>query len=270
MARGDLPADGELQLGPVRLPPGRRIVPWEEPGPPVAWVTHGPVPQPGPVWSALSGLHAETGLVPVLLAADEAEHDFFFALPGELAGIDRVDPAQLLAQRWADWMAVDEDDDEDEDEWPPGTAPDGAHPFPGLAPASGSRLIDAERDRALDALPAAHVGLVPAARPADVPAVVGWTTFDDPSYPDDIRNAVWIGAVLCSWADRFGARLLRVGPGAEITLLVDRPPRTTDAAARIAAEHCAFCDECAGLGLRTVPQVAQAILDAPTWTFWWD
>ena len=29
MARGDLPADGELQLGPVQLPPGRRIVPWE-------------------------------------------------------------------------------------------------------------------------------------------------------------------------------------------------------------------------------------------------
>ena len=29
MGRGDLPADGEPRLGPVQLPPGRRIVPWE-------------------------------------------------------------------------------------------------------------------------------------------------------------------------------------------------------------------------------------------------
>ena len=159
--------------------------------------------------------------------------------------------------------------------WPPAADPatsddDPEPPFPGLAPSSGTSLSAAERDSALGALPPARIALVPAARPADVLAVVGWSTFDDPSYPDDIRNAVWIGSVLRSWEDRFGARLLTAGPGAEITLLVQRPPRTWAAAGQIAAEHCAFCDECAGRGLRLVPEVASAILDAPTWTFWWD
>jgi Domain of unknown function (DUF4253) len=172
-----------------------------------------------------------------------------------------------LDRRNAGWLPAEDtapDDDEDE----PSGVP--AHPFPGLAPPSGSRLTSAERDAALGARPAARIGLVPAARPADVLAVVGWTVFDDPSYADGLRNAVWIGSVLRSWEDRFGARLLQIGPGAEIRLLVDRPPRTAEAATQIAAEHCAFCDENAGLGLRSVPEIAAAILDAPIWTFWWD
>jgi Domain of unknown function (DUF4253) len=46
--------------------------------------------------------------------------------------------------------------------------------------------------------------------------------------------------------------------------------RSQAAAEQIAAEHCAFCDECAGQDLRSVPEVATAILNAPIWTFWWD
>jgi hypothetical protein len=45
---------------------------------------------------------------------------------------------------------------------------------------------------------------------------------------------VWIGSVLRSWEDRFSARLLNVGPGAEIRLLVERPPRTRGTAEKIA------------------------------------
>ena len=73
-----------------------------------------------------------------------------------------------------------------------------------------------------------------------------------------------------AWENRFGARLLAIGPGAEIRLLVHRPPRTIEAAEQIAAEHAAFCTECAGQGLRTVREIAPALLDAPVWTFWWD
>jgi hypothetical protein len=38
MAAGPLPEDGELQLGPVRLPAGRRVTPYDH-DEPVAWVT---------------------------------------------------------------------------------------------------------------------------------------------------------------------------------------------------------------------------------------
>jgi len=61
MAAGVLPGDGELQLGAVRLPAGRRFTPYEHDAP-VAWVTRRPVPDPGLVWSALADLHSETGL----------------------------------------------------------------------------------------------------------------------------------------------------------------------------------------------------------------
>ena len=33
MASGGLRADGELRLGPVQPPPGRRVVPWDGPVP---------------------------------------------------------------------------------------------------------------------------------------------------------------------------------------------------------------------------------------------
>jgi hypothetical protein len=73
-----------------------------------------------------------------------------------------------------------------------------------------------------------------------------------------------------SFEDRFGATLLKLGPGAVRRLLVHRPPRTLEHASRIAAEHSVFCDECAGQGLREALAIAAALIGAPIWTFWWD
>ncbi len=75
--------------------------------------------------------------------------------------------------------------------------------------------------------------------------------------------------MLRSWEDRFGARLLQAG-FAEIRLLAVRPPRTLQAAEHVAAEHCAFCDGCAGKFLRDIPGVAAELLGTPIWTFWRD
>jgi uncharacterized protein DUF4253 len=150
-----------------------------------------------------------------------------------------------------------------------------ARPFPGLAPPADGRLTQAERDAALASLQPARIGLVPARRPADVPATVGWAVFgvDGPSESGPVRwsaNTAWIASVLRSFEDRFGAALLKLGPGAELRLLVERPPRTLEHATKIAAEHSVFCNECAGQGLRTVPDTAAALVGAPVWTFWWD
>ena len=92
---------------------------------------------------------------------------------------------------------------------------------------------------------------------------VGWRTAD--RFPTSLP----IAAVLRSWEARFGARLLDVGPGTQIRLLVERPPRSTEAAQRVAAEHLAFCDERAGQG-HDIPGVAASLVDAPVWTCWWD
>jgi hypothetical protein len=67
MAMGDLPEDGELRLGPVSLPTGRRIVVPGDPGEPVVWATTQAVPDAGRTWQTLSDAQARAGLVPVLL-----------------------------------------------------------------------------------------------------------------------------------------------------------------------------------------------------------
>ena len=231
MATDTLPDEGELRLGAVMLPPGRRIVPQEGPGEPVAWVTTQPVPDPGRVWSALSDAHLETGLVPVVLTDGEKDEDFFFSAPDDLAELDHLDAASVLGVS--------------------------------LAPPEGGKLSMAECQQFLGSLPPAPIGLVPARRPADVLPTVGWRTVD--RFPTSLP----IAAVLRSWEARFGARLLDVGPGAQIRLLVERPPRSAEAAQRVAAEHVAFCDERAGRGRRDVAAIAASLVDAPVWTCWW-
>jgi hypothetical protein len=79
-----------------------------------------------------------------------------------------------------------------------------------------------------------------------------------------------VGAVLRSWEERFGARLLRIGPNADVRLLVERPPRTLEQATLIANEHWAFADEFNGEAPTGLSDVAPAIVGRPFWDFWWD
>jgi hypothetical protein len=247
MAAVGLPADGEISLGPVRLPTGRRVI-GEDAGEPVAWVTEQAISAPGRVWSALREVHAETGLIPVLLDPWDSREDFYFFGDVDPGEIDYMDPLGVLAGRWrnADHME--------------GTKP-------ALAPAEDLRLPAAELLAALDALRPAHIGLVPAARPADVLAAAGWTGFNDLLAQ---RNGVWLGSVLRSFEDRFGAVLLKIGPSGRLQLLVERPPRTLEAARKLAAEHKAFSDELANIGPAPIAEIAAVILNAPVWSFWWD
>jgi hypothetical protein len=81
-------------------------------------------------------------------------------------------------------------------------------------------------------------------------------------------TAVPYAAVLRSWEDRFGARLLRVGL-AEFSVLAQRPPRTLDSARHLAAEHWAFCNEFGGTGLHDVPRITASLMSSPVWTCPW-
>ena len=261
MAADSLPEEGELRLGAVTLPAGRRIVPVEGTGEPVAWVTTQPVPDAGLAWSALSDAQQQTGLVPVLLTDSEKDEGYFFDGPADLAPLDHLDATEVLAGLWERRMPSDEEEDSDQLAAIRGPF---SGQFPGLASGEDTKLSMARLYQALRSLDAAPIGLVPAARPADVLPTVGW------SGSDQFQTPLQIAAILRSWEARFGARLLSVGPGAQIRLLVERPPRTTEAAQAIAAEHFAFCDECAGQGLRDIPRITASLVDAPTWAFWWD
>lgn len=211
-----LPEDGELRLGSLALPAGRRILAVAEE--PVAWATIAEVPDAGRVWAELSQAHAQTGLVP------------FLKLPEYIQ--EQIEPF--------------------------------SRQFPGLAPATDGPQDSITLDGVLGDLPPARIGLVPAARPADILPLIGWFA------SDQLDDALPVAAVLRSWEDRFGATLLEVGYS-KIRLLVRRPPRTAVAARQIAAEQYAFCDERHHAhGRDGVPGITEGLVGAPIWTFWWD
>jgi len=271
MVLADMPADGPVQLGSVQLPMGKRLFGWDDEGPRL-WATSEPVPDAGRVWQALAHMHQDTGLAPILLGfLDEGHHGRPWD-EGELndrcdlASVDQLDASAVLAQSWAD--SLPEEWDEDDLELADMIAPYGQH-FPGLAPRQDQAVTEAELARSLDWLPQARIGLVPAARPADVLALVGYNgTVNRYGTPDQLS------ATLRSWEDRFGAVLVEVGFD-HIRMLSRRPPRTLAHAQAVAAELWAMCDEFwpadkPGTAVRDVGEIADRILDIPIWSLWLD
>ena len=274
MTEGRLPGKGPVRLGRVALPAGRLITGYGGIGY-VAWATVDPVPESGRVWAALSELHPETGLVPVQVDSLDADigrpwNGGDFLEPQDPHEVDRMDVGALLENLWRGSVWADVDDAEAMQRWAPFTLK-----WPGLAAPEPAPLTPAEMQHALDVVlpqirtarretPDARIALVVAGRPADVLAVIGWGRLviraGSPLLP--------LTAVLRSWEERFGARLIDVGNDT-VRLLVERPPRTLEAAQRLAAEQVVLADECID-GARDVSDIAARLVSAPIWTFWWD
>ena len=257
------------------MPAGKRIRAEYGSGEPVAWVSLRPVPDTGRVWAALSGVHQETGLVPFLLSGLDGSarrpwDDQEFDEPADVAELELLDAASVLQEMWegtAYEVGYEDADEEDEDEGVVEMRAPFSKLFPGLAPGEDAALGQDQIDDVLGSLGAARIGLVPADRPADVLPLIGWS-----GAVNREASALPVAAVLRSWEERFGARLLEVG-FAEIRLLVERPPRSFEAAQRLAAEQFAFCDECTlggKVGLSEVSTITAGLVNAPIWGFWWD
>ena len=271
MVGTDVPADGLLRLGSVQLPAGLQLSGWGEDTPRL-WATSEPVPDVGRVWQALTDMHPGTGLVPILLAfLDGGQQgrpwDIGEFGPGcDLAALDRLGAATVLAEQWADSVPTAEE--LEDPELAAMIAPFGEH-FPGPARGQDQPLTETELARALGWFGPARIGLVPASRPADVLALVGYigtvNSYDTPEL---------LSAALRSWEDRFGAVLVEVG-FAHIRLLARRPPRTLPDAQAVAAELWSFCDEFwpadrPGTAIHEVGTIARHIMDTPIWSLWLD
>jgi hypothetical protein len=106
--------------------------------------------------------------------------------------------------------------------------------------------------------------LVAVDRGADALAVTGWR--GPVNYFDQVSP---LAAVVRSWEDRFGVRLLGIG-FETLYLSVAAPPVTFEHAVHVAAEHWMFCPdnvEQSGYGLAGC---AEQICGETSWTFWWD
>ncbi|WP_067887200.1 DUF4253 domain-containing protein [Nocardia vaccinii] len=225
---------------PAGFPPGHVVSAEGGRGRPVMWVSE----QAGPAilrwWEPMFDDHPQTGLYPLLL-----DETIDIALLGTAPTADVIEsvPGDQLIREYFDFSG---------NGWP-GFAP--AHRLavhPGYAAA---RL-------AAEGADTARLALVPSVRSADTPALIGWTGAMD--YTWDVEK---ISAVLRTWEDRFGIRVVRLG-GTTLELSVAAPPSTITEARRITLEHAGFCpsiwqEEVA------LNSYAAGLVKRPAWRFQW-
>ncbi|MFF5262504.1 DUF4253 domain-containing protein [Actinomadura viridis] len=267
-----MPSGSPFAKLPGGLPPGRLIEPDEDyaddptwSGHDAIWVSDEQVPEVAPLWRRLYASRAETGLYPLLLEGLDGEPDRPWHVgelgPAPVGTIDVLTAGGVLRRFW-DAIAPD---DEDEEEPFPGL-PDGM--WAGLAePGEGSRDPDAAALELVEVLASVKgwlLGLVPAARGADALTLAGW---DGPC--NHTNHTQEISAVLRSWEDRFGVRVVSVG-FATLQVSVAAPPVTYDHALRVAAEHHAFCPDNIWQGGGSAEEYAKGLIGADQWSFWWD
>jgi hypothetical protein len=186
------------------------------------WSTDEPPAGALDLWSALAARFAETGLWPIVVFGYAGDWDLE---PDEdWQALADQDAETVLRRRW-------KSDAE----------------FPGLG--QGGDASGHEPTSAPESV--AALALVPVERGADVPGLIGCEASWRPGS---------VSAVLRSWEDRYGARLLGMG-GATLYLNVQRPPQG-DEIPKAAAELRAFCRDLDG-DPATMAAHAQ-------WSFWWD
>jgi hypothetical protein len=111
-----------------------------------------------------------------------------------------------------------------------------------------------------------RLGLARADRGADALAAAGWT--GPANYTSDTGQ---IAAIVRSWEDRFGVRVVAAG-FADLYLSVTAPPATRDEALDVAAEHFAFCPDNVWQGAHPnkLTGYAEQLIGLNSWVFWWD
>jgi hypothetical protein len=108
MVTAQVPPDGPVRLGSVQLPDGRQLSDCYTDTPlPLLWATNKPLTDAPRVWQMLTGMHRDTGLVPILLAFLGDDHEGRPWDEGELdarcdlATVDQLDATSVLAEAWA-------------------------------------------------------------------------------------------------------------------------------------------------------------------------
>jgi hypothetical protein len=230
------------------LPPGHLVgSPSQEPHP-MVWLSNGPVRGAADWWARLYSRHSETGLYPLLL---EYPDDSFEPVEGDYGAATGIDAASYLRRAWT------------EDAWPP------FKEWPGLAAPSAAvtdvALPAGELATALVRSSRAQcLALVEVSRGADAPAALNWA---GPANHIDVEE---LSAVLGSWEDRFGVRVVGFGHGS-LYVSVAAPPTDIDQARVLAAEHYVACPDWffvdPSMDRETYPE---ELMKRREWEFWWD
>lgn len=240
----------------LQLPPGRLIDASEGGAGPVLW--HAEKAASAGSWSALGVPAARAGLLPLLIDAGDPQGgpESWEFVPDEASYPGEHDAEEVLEEYW-------EEEAEEDEEWP-GPAP--ALPLAADPDSRAAEVADSLAEEAGSPYGRLHLALVPAARrSADIPAAVGWC--GAVNYEEDVAR---LSAVLRSWEDRFGIRVIALAYD-RLTVSVAAPPSTPEEAEAIALEHLGFCPYAV---LRTdgdtLEGYAKTLVGERSWHFWWD
>ncbi|MEU2283780.1 DUF4253 domain-containing protein [Streptomyces sp. NPDC013178] len=255
----------------LQLPPGRLIDAATEDASaePVLWHAE-KAASPGS-WTALGGRAGRAGLLPVLVdVGGRGGPERWDLMPGEVSYPGDHSAEDVLADFW------EMDEEEDEGYWDDETdemlAPFGPD-WPGFASSPAltidpavcaAQVADSLTDGTRSWPEKPRLALVPARRSADIPAAIGWS--GPLNHESDVAR---LCAVLRSWEDRFGIRVVALGFDL-LAVSVAAPPTTTEEAEAVAAEHFAFCPDNITQGPGSLRQYAKELIGERTWYFWWD
>ncbi|MUL78887.1 DUF4253 domain-containing protein [Mycolicibacterium sp. CBMA 226] len=241
---GALPAADAGEVASVALPSGRYVrADWDE-GAAVAWISADLLPADAlnAFIPRLAAAFPDTGLWPVQavgLDSGSLDHpwgdDALDGPNGEIPDTLRV----LMRRR-------------------PAGAP--VPPVAALAAAVPGPELPVVEPVAVDA---AGLMLVPVARPADVPAALGWRGAINYGYTGADHTAV-----LRSWEDRFGALLMSIGSDT-LRMWVPRGPTSSEQLDDVLREHFAYCPDNLDFPM-TVDAYRARLAQWMYWSFWWD
>lgn len=204
-----------------------------------------------PAYGSLLRQAGATGCCPVWITALDAIRPPADPVAA-VARVQNIDPEEFLASHWSS-------------NCPLCGCRDPFGGFPGLAPRSRSSTDPLERAASAEALlRSGRLAIVPGERPTDVITALGWT-----GPCNQGTDLAALSAVLRSWEERFGAVLVRVD-AATLWMSVAAPPRTSEHAERIAAEHFCFCRDVDEQDPRPLRSYAAELIGRSTWRFWWD
>ncbi|MGX9886938.1 DUF4253 domain-containing protein [Streptomyces sp. NPDC002276] len=232
------------------------------------------------LWPRLLERAEVSGLYP-FICWREAPHR-----PEDVSEVDAIRLDAVLAADFAEYrrrrlpywsnppaadVLPDDDDPDDIAPWPhdpgppfeswPGLAPAEPVTGAGLSPAATAGWAVEQLLRTEPFVGTCQLALVPARRGADVPAIVGWSA----GGPLPL-----LCALLRSWEERFGARVLSGFSGA-LTVSVARPPQNLVQAERLALEHVlTTADSIVDDPPTPFPEYANELPGRYLWRFWWD
>lgn len=234
---------------------------------PLCWISDEP-PSPRLI-ARLRGEHHRTGLWPLLLCDDTevyGERCTVGVVPPEpLEHIEKWSAHDVMQRIWDGLCQVGEDD------LGPAYDLELLAPFgntcPGMARAGGlladpDILANQQIPRFVDH--ETRLALVPVRRGADVLPVLGWS-----GAANHVSRTAGLSALLRSWEDRFGARVLRLGPD-RLDVSVAAPPTAPEHAEAVAAEHWTFCPDRVLQDSGSLAAHAQEIRGRRSWSFWWE